>query len=250
MRRMNLRFWIFVMAPALAAAWALSAHATTASLQSLPPIVTPGEASAPPSDAIVLFGGSSLDEFRSGGGPANWPVVDGVLTVGKGDLTTKREFGDIQLHLEWRVPSGSTAAEGSQDRGNSGIKLHEAYEIQILDSYRATSGSAKGQAGSVYAQTPPLVNACRPPGEWQTYDIVFRAPYFDDSGELVAHGRVTVIHNGVLVQDHTKILGRTNSRVPARTPYRQPFFLQEHGSKVQYRSIWVRELERRELGEE
>jgi hypothetical protein len=215
-----------------------------------PKMVAPGAmAGGAPADATVLLGPAADTSAwqMSDGTPIKWPMKDGVLQSGKGMIQTKAQFSDFQLHVEFATPK---EVKGSgQGRGNSGVFLLGVFEIQVLDSYQNPT-YPDGQAAAMYGQYPPLVNASRGPGEWQTYDIVFRAPYFDDSGELVAHGRVTVIHNGVLVQDHTKILGRTNSRVPARTPYRQPFFLQEHGSKVQYRSIWVRELERRELGEE
>jgi hypothetical protein len=208
-----------------------------------PAAVSPGLGAAPPSDAIVLFDGDDLAEWRGPDGAApTWTVANGVLTVGKGNLTTRRSFGDIQLHLEWRIPEDA-AGEG-EARGNSGIKLHEAYEIQIIDSYGESSAKADRQAGSVYAQTAPLVNACRAPGEWQSYDIIFRAPWHRADGELLRHGVVTVFHNGVLVQDHTKILGRTNSNAPVRPDYEQPFFLQDHGSPVAYRNLWVRKLER------
>lgn len=203
-----------------------------------PPAVDPGPPGGPPSDAIVLFDGKDLSEWRGG----EWKVEDGVLTVGRGDLVTKRSFGDIQLHLEWRVPADTKGS--SENRGNSGIKFHEAYEIQILDSYGRTDVGASRQAGALYKQSAPLVNACRKPGEWQTYDIIFRAPYFGDDGKLVKNGTLTVFHNGVLIQDRAKILGRTNSTRPVSPEYEQPFFLQDHGSPVSFRNVWVRKLER------
>jgi len=205
-------------------------------------VVDPGPAGGVPSDAIVLFDGKDLSRWRSGGGEARWKVEDGVLTVvpKTGDLTTRDSFGDIQLHLEWRIPS-DVKGEG-EGRGNSGIKLHEAYEIQILDSFGSTS-SPLTQAGAVYKQHAPLVNACRKPGEWQSYDIVFRSPRFDSSGVLKKHGTFTVLHNGVLIQDKVKILGRTNSTKPVKPDLKQPFFLQDHGFAVSFRNIWVRELE-------
>jgi hypothetical protein len=214
--------------------------------------VDPGPAGAPPADAIVLFtgnvpsGGSRgenhLARWRSGAGDARWQVEDGVLTVvpGTGDLTTRDAFGDIQLHLEWRIPAAVTG-EG-ESRGNSGIKLHEAYEIQILDSHGRNS-NALTQAGAVYKQHAPLVNACRPAGEWQSFDIIFRAPRFDAEGKLARHGTFTVFQNGILIHDRVKILGRTNSTRPPKPDYKQPFFLQDHGARVSFRNIWVRELE-------
>ncbi len=217
--------------------------ATSPQSTEVPRIVDAGRAGGPPSDAIVLFGGTGLAEWRGRRGEAKWNVKDGVLTIapGTGQITTKRSFGDIQLHLEWRAPA--TARGGGESRGNSGIKFHEAYEIQILDSYQNRSRPT-GQAGAVYKQHAPLVNACRKPGEWQTYDIIFRAPFFDDAGKLRKPGTFTILHNGVLVQDRAKVVGRTNSKVPVKPDYRQPFFLQDHGSAVSFRNIWVRELER------
>ena len=209
----------------------------------VPRIVDPGPPGGPPSDAIVLFDGKDLSAWRGPKGEPSWKVEDGVLTIdpGEGSLTTRRAFGDIQFHIEWRVPADARGK--SESRGNSGIKFHEAYEIQILDSYQNRSRPT-GQAGAVYAQTPPLVNACRKPGEWQTYDIVFRSPRFDVDGKRLEQGTFTVFHNGVLVQDRTKIQGRTNSPRRVKPDYKQPLFLQAHGSLVNFRNIWVRELER------
>ncbi len=213
-----------------------------------PRIVDPGPRGGPPGDAIVLFDGTDLSEWRGrGGSEPRWKVEDGILTTvpRTGDLTTRRSFGDIQFHLEWRIPANATGkAEG---RGNSGIKFHEAYEIQILDSYKNKS-NPKGQAAAFYKQHVPMVNACRKPGEWQTYDITFRAPYFDDEGKLQKHGTFTMFHNGLLVHEMAKIYGRTNSNRPVRPDYKQPLFLQDHGSAVSFRNIWVRELERRPRG--
>ena len=211
-----------------------------------PRVIDPGGLARAPSDAIVLFDGTDLSEWRGRDGEPRWTVEDGVLTVNRraGDLTTKRSFGDIQFHIEWRIPANASGR--GEGRGNSGIKFHEAYEIQIIDSYRNKSRPT-GQAGAVYAQTPPLVNASRKPGEWQSYDIIFRSPYFDADGNLLRHGTFTVFHNGVLVQDRTRILGRTNSPRRVKPDYEQPLFLQAHGSPVSFRNIWVRELEREKL---
>jgi 3-keto-disaccharide hydrolase len=202
--------------------------------------VDPGPPGTPPSDAVVLFDGKDLSRWRSRNGEPGWEVKDGVLTVapGKGDLITRDAFGDIQLHLEWRIPAGVTG-EG-ESRGNSGIKLHEAYEIQILDSYGKTEKPLTA-AGALYKQAAPLVNVCRKPGEWQVFDIVFRAPRFD-GGALKKHGTVTVFHNGVLIHDRATIQGRTNSTQPVKPDLEQPFFLQDHGSPVSFRNIWVRKL--------
>ena len=212
-----------------------------------PRVVDPGPMGGPPSDAVVLFDGTDLSEWRGRDGDPKWNVENGVLTIvpGTGELTTRRGFGDIQFHLEWRIPA---AAKGRREqRGNSGIKFHEAYEIQILDSYKNKS-NPKGQAAAVYKQHAPLVNACRKPGEWQTYDIIFRAPSFDAERKLRKDGTFTIFHNGVLVQDKVKIYGRTNSNRPVRPDYKQPLFLQDHGSPVSFRNIWVREFERQPQG--
>jgi hypothetical protein len=206
-----------------------------------PRVVDPGAAGGAPSDAVVLFDGKSLEGFRGRKGEAGWKIEDGVLTVvpGSGDIVTRKGFGDVQLHLEWREPPGTKGSD--EQRGNSGIKFHEAYEIQILDSYHNDSNPLC-QAGAVYKQHAPLVNVCRKPGEWQSYDIVFRAPRFADQ-KLVKRGTLTVIQNGVLVQDHVEILGRTNSSEPVKPDYRQPLLLQDHGTAVGFRNIWLRELE-------
>ncbi|NNE71645.1 MAG: DUF1080 domain-containing protein, partial [Rhodothermales bacterium] len=174
-----------------------------------PAVVTPGEGTLPPSDAIVLFDGSDLSSWESvRGGDARWNVADGVVTVapGSGDIRTRQTFGSVQLHLEFRTPSAVTG-EG-QGRGNSGVFFHEQYEVQVLDSYENRSYS-NGQLGSVYKQYPPLVNPARPPGTWQTYDIFFDSPVFDDEGKLLKPAYVTVVLNGVLIQNHVEIRGDT-----------------------------------------
>lgn len=220
-----------------------------------PPVVTPGamssqeQAGTAPSDAIVLFDGTSTDAFQHGNGSAcTWNILDdGTLEVAPrqgGDLHTKQAFGDVQLHLEWMVSEDMPDREG-QARGNSGVFLMNRYEVQILDCYENES-YADGMAGSIYGQKPALANACRPRGEWQVYDIIFRRPHFDDDGHCVKPATVTVLHNGVLVQDHQEILGPT--RHHARTEYQQHddavgFRLQDHGDKMRFRNIWVRELE-------
>jgi len=200
-----------------------------------------------PSDAIVLFDGTNLSQWKGKSGPALWDVKDGVMTVkkGSGDIETRQSFRDVQLHLEWRIPKG-IAGEG-QHRGNSGVFLQSRYEIQILDSYNSRT-YADGQAGSIYGQVRPLVNAMRPPGEWNTYDIIFTAPRFFDDGTVLSPARITVLHNGVLIQNNTEILGATGAW--GRPGYYQapgtgPIRLQDHpglGDPVSYRNIWVREI--------
>jgi len=215
-----------------------------------PPVVDPGpapsEPASPPSDAVVLFDGGSLDAWEQpDGDPPGWTVEDDYFAVnpGSGSIQTKEGFGDVQLHVEWMVPS-SVDGEG-QDRGNSGVFLMGTYEVQVLDSYENET-YPDGHAAAVYGQYPPRANAMRPPGEWQTYDIIFRRPRFDDDGSVVRPARMTVYHNGVLVQDHVTLTGPTAYK--DRPPYashdaRRPLSLQDHGSPVRFRNIWVRELE-------
>lgn len=213
-----------------------------------PAVVDPGPERPPapaPSDAIVLFDGTSLSGWESdSGNPARWTVRDGYMQVapGTGAIRTKRAFGSVQLHIEWASPAPAKG-EG-QDRGNSGVFLMGHYEIQVLDTWHNLT-YADGMAGAVYGQTPPLVNASRAPGRWQTYDIVFHRPVFDQSGKVVTPARVTVLHNGVLVQDNTEITGWTvHAEVAKYQPHadRLPLVLQDHAHPVRYRNIWVREL--------
>src|SRR5688572_25170438 len=170
-------------------------------------VITPGEKPTDaPSDAIILFDGKNLDQWVSvkDGGPAKWNVKDGAVSVqpGSGDIKTKQEFGDFQLHIEWRTPAEVDPKATGQGRGNSGIFLHERFEVQVLDNYNNPTYS-NGQAGSIYKQSIPLVNACKKPGEWQYYDIIFTAPRFNKEGRVIIPGYVTVMHNGALVQNHT-----------------------------------------------
>jgi hypothetical protein len=214
-----------------------------------PPVVAPGPAgpSVPaPSDAVVLFDGTSLAEWvrQSDGGAAGWRVANEYVGVvgGSGTIATRRSFGDVQLHIEWATPT-PPHGEG-QERGNSGVFLMGRYEIQVLDSYRNDT-YADGQAAALYGQTPPLVNASRPPGEWQTYDIVFRRPRFAADGSVVRPARATVFHNGVLVHDGVAFTGRTvhgRKAVYEAHEDRLPLVLQDHGDPVRFRNIWVREL--------
>jgi len=214
----------------------------------LPPVVDPGPSQPPapvPSDAIVLFDGKDLSSWETTkGGPAGWTVRDGYMEVikGKGGIRTKQGFGDCQLHVEWAAPDPPVGK--GQDRGNSGVFLMDTYEVQVLDSYQSQT-YADGMAGAIYGQYPPLVNAARKPGQWQTYDIVFRAPRFDEKGGVTSPARLTVIHNGVLVQDNEELTGPTAHK--ARPPYkphaaRMPISLQDHSHPVRFRNIWLREL--------
>jgi hypothetical protein len=209
--------------------------------QKITPGAAPGEA---PSDAVVLFGGKDLSEWTTLQGAApKWEVKDGAFTVAKGagDIKTKKQFGDFQLHIEWRAPA-EVVGEG-QGRGNSGIFLHDRYELQVLDSYESVTYS-NGQAGSIYKQSVPLVNACRKPGEWQTYDVLYTAPRFGESGRVIVPAYVTVLHNGVVIQSHTQINGPTEYKgQPVYVPHgKAGLTLQDHGNPVSYRNIWIREL--------
>jgi 3-keto-disaccharide hydrolase len=214
----------------------------------VPPVITPGTQDSPgkaPSDAIVLFDGKDLSQWLDkDDAAAEWKVENGYFVVvpKTGYIHTKKPFGDCQLHVEFAEPAPPKGE--SQGRGNSGVFLMGLYEIQVLDSYENKT-YADGQAAAVYGQYPPLVNASRPPGQWQTYDIVFHAPHFDQSGKLLRPARVTVFHNGVLVQDNVEIRGRTAiGDVPtyAPGPEKAPLALQDHGDLVRYRNIWIREL--------
>jgi len=205
-----------------------------------PPIVTPGKENwLPPSDAIVLFGGKDLSKWENG---ENWTVRDGVALVGKGQITSKDKFGDCQIHIEWSAP---TPPKGhGQRRGNSGLFLMGNYEIQILDSYQNQT-YFEGQAGAIYKQTPPMANAMRPPGEWNTYDIFWTRPRFADDGSLESPAYITAVHNGVLILNHFELLGDTPyHRPPAYTKHADllPISLQDHGNPVAFRNIWVREI--------
>ena len=214
-----------------------------------PKVVTPGDArsASAPSDAIVLFDGSDLSAWMAPDGkPAEWTVKGGVMTVdkSKGDILTRQKFGSFQLHLEWRVPKG---IEGeSQARGNSGVFLQDKYEVQILDCYENET-YVNGMTGSIYKQTPPLVNAMRSPGEWNVYDIIYTAPVFKADGSYLYRPFVTVIHNGILLQNHTEILGTTEYIGFPKTQQHAegPIRLQSHGDPSQpisFRNIWIREL--------
>lgn len=211
-----------------------------------PRMVTAPGGGLAPSDAIVLFNGAHAREWVTAGGSQEaikWKVDNGEMTVvkGTGAIQTRREFGDFQLHLEFKTPA-VVVGEG-QGRGNSGVFLQGRYEIQVLDSYQNRTYS-NGQAGSLYKQAIPLVNASKAPGEWQTYDIIYTAPRFNNDGLRVAPGYVTVLHNGVLIQNHVAIQGTTEYiGLPKNVAHgRGPILLQDHGDPVSFRNIWLREL--------
>ena len=222
----------------------------------VPKIVTPGATNNDaPSDAVILFGGKNLDEWvsvKDPKNPAEWTVADGVITVNKskGNIQTKRSFTDYQLHIEWKIPANITGS--GQARGNSGVFLastgpgDEGYEMQVLDCYNNTT-YVNGQTASIYKQSIPLANACKKPGEWQTYDIIWTAPRFNDDGTLKSPARVTALHNGVLVENNYELKGVT--KYIGSPEYKKhgasPIKLQAHGDPsepISYRNIWVREL--------
>lgn len=221
----------------------------------VPKDVTPGKMNSDaPADATILFDGKNLDQWVSskGDSEAKWKVSDGVFTVkkGTGDIRTKQSFQDYQLHIEWRIPKKITGS--GQARGNSGIFLasfgpnNAGYELQVLDSYNNKT-YVNGQAGSIYKQLPPLVNTIRPPGSWQTYDVVWTAPRFNDDGSLKSPARVTVLFNGVLVQNNAEVKGGTSN--VGRPTYEKhgpaPIRLQDHGDPsepISFRNIWIRPL--------
>ena len=214
-----------------------------------PPVVTPGTYQgdgmmSPPSDAIVLFDGKDLSAWENqDGGAAEWAVQNGVFTVtkGKGIIQTKQKFENFQLHIEWTAP---TEVKGeSQGRGNSGVFLQGIYEVQILDCYQNET-YRNGMTGSLYKQTAPLVNVMRKPGEWNTYDIIYSAPVFKEDGSYRIPPQVTVIQNGVVLQNNTTILGTTEYiGFPQVKPHGAgPILLQDHGDSVGFRNVWIREL--------
>ena len=205
-----------------------------------PPLVTPGASDhAPPSDAVVLFDGSNLDAWENGD---KWLVQDGIATAQQSAITTRQHFGDIQLHIEWSAPA-EIRGEG-QGRGNSGCYLMGLYEVQILDSFQNQT-YFDGQAGSVYKQMPPMANAMRKPGEWNTYQIVFNSPRFLGNGDVDKPASVTLIQNGVLLPNHFELYGPTSyTEAPHYKPHAEtgPISLQFHGDAVRFRNIWLREL--------
>jgi len=218
----------------------------------LPPVITPEDDPAkPPSDAIILFDGKDTSQWESDkGGPMKWKVENGDMEVNKtGGIHTKKSFGNCQLHIEWASPTPPKGS--SQSRGNSGVYFMGRYEVQVLDSYTADNYKdnrtyADGQAASLYGQYRPIVNACRKPGEWQTYDISFLAPKFDKDGNVTRRARITVLHNGIVVQNNVEYWGSSGHKVKNPQYHRhkdkEPLSLQDHGSPVRFRNIWIREL--------
>ncbi|AEW00747.1 protein of unknown function DUF1080 [Niastella koreensis GR20-10] len=209
-------------------------------------VITPGKTNAdPPSDAIILFGGQNADAWAAkDNSAAKWKVADGILTIvpGTGEIHTKQGFGDCQLHIEWRIAADVKGE--SQARGNSGIFFMGRYELQVLDSYKNRTYS-NGQAGSIYKQLPPLVNASRGPGEWQTYDVIFTAPRFNEDGVVKSQAHITVLHNGVLVQNDAHLWGGTQYiGTPTYEKHgdKEPLVLQDHGNTTSFRNIWIRPL--------
>ncbi|MDC0298665.1 DUF1080 domain-containing protein [bacterium] len=227
-------------------------HETDTTKQPLPPVVSPGNVlGAPPSDAVVLFDGSaesfSANWTDTKGDTSKWKVADGAMESvrGAGYVQSEKKFGSCQFHIEWASPS---KVQGSgQGRGNSGVFLMGTYEIQVLDSYQNQT-YADGQAGALYGRSKPLVNASRKPGEWQSYDIIYHRPLFDKGGKVTRRATFTVLHNGVLIQDHTVLSGGTGWRGPHAAsdyqahPDKMPISMQDHGNPVRFRNIWVRPL--------
>ena len=216
-----------------------------------PAVITPGTCSTQqepgkaPSDAVILFDGKDLSHWRGRRGqPADWKVEGGAMVIkpGAGEITSAEEFGDCQLHLEFAAPVPARGRD--QGRGNSGVMFFGRYEIQVLDSFENVT-YADGQAGAIYGQYPPLVNASRPPGQWQTYDIIFTAPRFKPDGSLESPAFVTMLHNGVLVHNHAAVIGAMAYRAVGKySPHgpKGPILLQDHGNPVRFRNIWVREI--------
>ena len=248
---------IAAVAPAFAQQPAGPKPQDTEVWEPVPKVVTPGPTDeAPPSDAIVLFDGKNLDHWvqTSDKSPAKWTVANGVLTVvkaqGIGNIETKQKFRNYQLHIEWKIPENVTGSD--QGRGNSGVFLastgpgDDGYELQVLDSYNNKT-YVNGMAGSIYKQAIPLANPARKPGEWQTYNVVWTAPVFNDDGSLKTPAYVTVFFNGVLVENHFELKGQTLFiGKPVYKKYESaPIKLQAHGDKsepISFRNIWVREL--------
>ncbi|NLF69812.1 MAG: DUF1080 domain-containing protein [Candidatus Anammoximicrobium sp.] len=205
-----------------------------------PAVIDPGPPGGPPSDAVVLFDGKDMSKWDKA---EKWIVKDGFVEAGPGAPVSKDVFGDCQVHVEW-ASAEEIKGEG-QGRSNSGVFLMGIYEVQVLDSF-GNKTYFDGQCGAIYKQHPPLVNACRKPGEWQTYDIIWKGPKFDAEGKLVSPAFITVLHNGVVIQNHFQLEGDTPyHRAPEYKPHpdKGPISLQYHGNPVRFRNIWVRELQ-------
>jgi hypothetical protein len=195
-----------------------------------------------PENAVTLFNGKDLSNWRTrSDGPAGWKVADGVITVEPrtGDIVTQQKFMDFMLHLEWMEPDMPDAK--GQARGNSGVYLQGRYEVQVLDSY-GIEVPGKGDCGAIYDQFAPLVNACKPPLEWQTYDVIFRVARLDDSGNVVNQARVTLLQNGMVIHNNVEVLGPTGGAIDDKVGEPGPLLLQDHGNLVKYRNIWILEL--------
>ncbi|MGB2865730.1 MAG: DUF1080 domain-containing protein [Sedimentisphaerales bacterium] len=217
-------------------------------------IEPPKQFGQPPSDAIVLFDGEDTSQWvseRKGGGDVPWKIENGYMEVTRkgGGIRTKKRFGNCQLHVEWRVPEGIDPKITDQKRSNSGVFLMDKYEVQVLDSYTENNYKdnrtyADGQAAALYGQHPPMVNVCRKPGQWQTYDISFMRPIFDENGKLVRKARITLLHNGVVVHNNLEIEGTTSHKKKAAyTPHESGYIrLQDHNNPIRFRNIWIREL--------
>ena len=230
-----------------------------------PRVVTPGaifsQNAAAPSDAEVLFDGKDLSKWQNAnGGDATWKLREGCLeTPGRGvSIRTRDKWADFQLHVEWATPNPPKGAGQGQGQGNSGILINGMYEVQILDSYNSKT-YPDGQAGAIYGQAPPLVNASKPPGDWQTYDIIFESPRWSANGDLIKKACITVLHNGVVIQNRYELIGMTDGIHPDQpwkslskypTPHAPEVFigLQDHGDPVRYRNIWIRKLGERDKG--
>jgi len=227
----------FTLLASFAAAWWVDEY-KSGIIWPEPKVLDAGPVGGPPADAVVLFDGKSMDAWEGGD---KWTVDSGVATAAGGSITSKQKFGDCQLHVEFATPE---KVEGSgQGRGNSGVYLMGQYELQILDSF-GNQTYFDGQCGSIYKQQPPMVNVCRKPGEWQTYDIVFTAPRFNEDGSVKTPGYVTTLHNGVLIHNHFELQGTTSYTEPPKYHKHgdeEPLSIQFHGNPVKFRNIWLRE---------
>ena len=203
-----------------------------------PPIVTPAENNGAPSDAVVLFDGKDFSAWQ---GADKWKIENGTMVAGKGDIRTKESFGDCQLHIEWSAPTPATGS--GQGRGNSGIFFMDNYELQVLDSFDNKT-YFDGQAGAIYKQTPPQVNATRAPGTWNIYDVIWTSPRFNDDGSLKSPAYITALHNGILILNHFELKGDNPFHRPPqykKQADKLPIRLQDHGNPMRFRNIWIRE---------